>query len=431
MSDMTIPSREHVIRRRLWKSGGLLAIFILTLFVGNFFLPPQRAVTRDMLGHDFLAFYSAGAMARHGDFRDLYDLTSIKAAESATGHAAGLTVGFGPYWNPPFAAWFFAPFTFLPFKTALLIWEFTGAAALIASIILLSRLLPDSRNWRNWGLIVLLMLASNPLVAVFTHGQNTFITLLLLSIVATLWRARQAVLAGAVAGLLLYKPQHAAIIACVLVACLGWRSAVGLAATTAALAAVTVFTMPGAASDYLHKLPQLVTVMQEQSPYAWDRHVTLKAFWRLLLQGTDAGPMRRPTWILWWSSELLVVGILTRVVWQARRDPAQTDRVIATAIAASPLLVPFFFDYDLLILAIPAVLCAGHAMRFGADRRLLMAWIALFISLHIDPQMARPMHFVLATPALVLLVACLSYPPRLRRMETQIEPITAPQALAA
>jgi hypothetical protein len=170
--------------------------------------------------------------------------------------------------------------------------------------------------------------------------------------------------------------------------------------------------------------------MQEQSAYAWDRHVTLKAFWRLLLQGTSAGPTRWTTWILWWTSELIVAGMLARVAWQAAADPSQTDRLIATAVAAGPLLTPFCYDYDLLILAVPAVLCAAHAMRHGVDRRLTWAWVALFISLHLSTHLARPLHFALATPALVAVVACLAYPRR-GREGARIESIAPPVALAA
>jgi alpha-1,2-mannosyltransferase len=430
MSSMTISSCEHSLRRRLWKCGSLLAIFILTIAVANFFAPADRAITRQTLGHDFLVFYTAGAMARHGDFHDLYDLSAIKTAEAPTARAAGLSTGFGPYWNPPFAAWLFAPFSSLPFGEALVLWYFASAAALAASIILLTRFLPRGGEWRNWGLIALLLLTSMPLIAVFTHGQNSCLTLLLMTIVAALWRSRRAVLAGAAAGLLLYKPQHAAIIALVLALSLGWRAAAGTAFVAASLAIITLLTMPGAAGDYLHKLPQILAVMQEQSAYAWDRHVTLKAFWRLLFQGTDAGPTRWPAWIGWWMSELVVAALLVRVIRQARRDPSQTDRLIATTIAASPLLVPFCLDYDLLILAVPAVLCAGRFMRQGSDRRLLAAWIALYAAMHLSVFVARPAHFAPAVPALAAVVACLAYPRR-THAAAQSEPVFEPTALAA
>jgi hypothetical protein len=194
-----------------------------------------------------------------------------------------------------------------------------------------------------------------------------------------------------------------------------------------ALLIVTLFTMPGAMSDYLHKLPAIALTMQELSPYAWDRHVTLKAFWRLLFQGTDAGPNGWPTTILWWSSEAIVAALPARMAWQARRDPQKTDRLIAMTIAAGPLLALFCFDYDLLILAVPAVLCAGD---LAGRRGTLAAWIVLFIALHISTFIARPWHFMPATAALVGVVFCMS---RARRdlIATASIQSFAPQAIAA
>ena len=51
------------IRTILWAAGGLAAIPILTVLVANMFLSKDRAVTWDMLGHDFLRIYYGGHCA--------------------------------------------------------------------------------------------------------------------------------------------------------------------------------------------------------------------------------------------------------------------------------------------------------------------------------------------------------------------------------
>ena len=38
------------------------------------------------------------------------------------------------------------------------------------------------------------------------------------------------------------------------------------------------------------------------------------------------------------------------------------DRGIAAAIVCTPLLTPFYFDYDLLLLSVPAVLFAAEVL---------------------------------------------------------------------
>jgi len=54
-----------------------------------------------------------------------------------------------------------------------------------------------------------------------------------------------------------------------------------------------------------------------------------------------------------------------------------------------PLLMPFYFDYDLLLLAVPAVLTARQALAPGGiERRLTIAWIALYAWLMVNPHVA-------------------------------------------
>ncbi|HUB27414.1 MAG TPA: glycosyltransferase family 87 protein [Tepidisphaeraceae bacterium] len=428
----SLPIWPHPLRRRFWKAGTLIALFIGALLICDpFFSPPRKAVTRDMLGHDFLVFYAAGKLARTGQYHKLYDLGTIKSLEVAAGNSAGMSVGYGPWWNPPYAAWFFAPFTVMRFSTALIAWWLFGIAAVLVSAFLLARMLPG--DWRNKGLVPLLVLISGPFWAVLTHAQNTYLTLLLLSITATLWRARRPWLAGMVAGLLLYKPQHAAVVAPVLILTLGWQAAGGLAMTSLGLIVTTMVTMPGALTDYLHKLPHTLTVMQVLSDYSWDRHVTLKAFWRMWLQGTNAGQMYWTTWGLWWMSELLAMRLLWKSVTAWRDDPANLDRLIAASVVATPLLVPFFFDYDTLILAVPAVLCAADALRNGLDRPLLRAWVFVFLLMYASNPIAHHTSFNPAAPALLGLLAVIGRRRQIAaahamRIEAEAE---LPRALAA
>jgi alpha-1,2-mannosyltransferase len=111
--------------KRLWLGSGALATLLLTMIVGNHFLASDKSVTREMLGHDFLAFYTAGSFVRQGRAHDLYNLEAVRVFEQSTAHAAGLEVGksFGPWWNPPFYALIFEPLAALPYAQALDLWR--------------------------------------------------------------------------------------------------------------------------------------------------------------------------------------------------------------------------------------------------------------------------------------------------------------------
>ena len=413
-------------RKRLWIGGGTVATFVLALLLGNVVLTADRGVGRADLGHDFLAFYTAAEFVRDGRAGELYDLDAVAAAERRTAAANGVDFGheFGPWWNPPVYALALSPLARLPYRSALAAWWAIAAAAGVGSAWLLGRVIaprsgrpegalcsrsksaPSGRPLRgrgsDAGLAALLLLISMPAIQAAGHGQNTFTSLLLLTAVVALWRAGRATAAGLVGGLLFYKPQLAAVLAVVMVLDLGRPALVGLTITGTALLLTTVVTLPGALGDWLHKLPANVRFMQLDRPYLWDRHVTLKAFWRLLLQGKAAGePWPITTALTTVSVAVVAAGLLWAAV-RSRGDAARRDRLIGATVCASPLLMPFYFDYDLLLLAVPAVL---YAIDPNRDRRLTAAWAALYVVLYANAPLAAATHVGPGTVLLAVVAA--------------------------
>ena len=113
--------------------------------------------------------------------------------------------------------------------------------------------------------------------------------------------------------------------------------------------------------------------MQVEHPYLWERHVTLRALWRLMVQD-----IRRARQIgLSWDRRLQAAAImgvlllraairLQRIAdepWSGETAAGLSDRLIAATIVTMPLVMPFYFDYDLLLLAVPAVLIAGEVLH--------------------------------------------------------------------
>jgi hypothetical protein len=271
-----------------------------------------------------------------------------------------------------------------------------------------------------------------PFVQAISHGQNTFFSLMLLTIVVTAWRERQAFLAGIACGLMFYKPQLAAIVAVMLVLSMGLRVIMGLGLVGAMLLLVTTTLMPGSLDNYLYQLPQNLKFMQVDHTYLWERHVTFKAFWRLLLQGREAGASGGAVALATiCCSGLCAIGLLgawvrTRRssvddVWTGETSTTVRDRFIGATIVAMPLLMPFYFDYDLLLLSIPAVLFAGEILARApgtkldrTQRGLVGAWIALYFWLFVNPPIAGRLHVNLSV-ILLSGVASLSIVRALRR----------------
>src|SRR6185503_6917075 len=150
-------------RKRLWQGAIALLVVVLTFTIGNALVPRNRAVTREILGQDFLAFYTAGTLAREGRFDQLYDLDATRQRERAIASENAIEFGdatIAPFWNPPFYAWPFAAISTLPFRAALLTWTCVNLIALAGAIVLLIRMLPAPPEWRTWLLVPLLILTS-------------------------------------------------------------------------------------------------------------------------------------------------------------------------------------------------------------------------------------------------------------------------------
>ena len=460
------------LRRRLWLGGCGVGLALLTIIIANAMLPRDHAVSSSMLGHDFMAFYTAGTFLRTGQLDSIYDLPTVRNFQHDLARKENLEIGpsFGPFWNPPFYAWVFVPLSMLPYGWALGVWVGVGVGCLIGAMVLLVRILKSAdcpsvlpaeqayelrlcpedaprTGFATWGLVPLLIIVSSPFLQALNHGQNTFTSLLILTCTVVAWRARRAVLAGVILGLMFYKPQHAAVISLVLVIDLGWRAIVGLCITGGALLATTLLTMPGLVGQYLHRLPANLRFMQVENVYLWERHVTLRGFWRLLLQGRDVGETSLLVTLLAGACAIGVAGLLAWAWWTTRQraddavNPAvRTDRLIAATLAATPLIMPFYFDYDLLLLAIPAVL-TGRQIRLAlletprlpsTDRWLVATWAALFVWAFANAGTGQHFRINLTVPLLcgvaILLIARLRATPRLALPAAQSRPVPIAKA---
>jgi hypothetical protein len=370
------------------------SLFVVTAVGCLLFVTPGFEACRRAFGHDFLAFYAAGTLARTGHADKLYDLDVIRAVERDAALSTGIDLGqsVGPWWNPPAYAWVFAPLSVLPFSTALLVWTTLNVTAAGVAAGLLARLAPCDRP-SDKLLVALLVLCSAPLLQAIAHGQNSALSLLLVTVAATAWTTGRTFLASICLGLLLYKPQLAVALAAVLVLQRGWRAGAGVAYVACAVLLLTVQTMPGALADYFARLPINLHAMQVEQTYNWERHATLRAFWHLLLQGRGPGESH---WAVHLLTALGAAPLLLGLAFAARRarTRGQTGTLIAATIATAPLLMPFYFDYDLLLLA------AAAALVRKPTRLQLTLWAALYAWLFVNPYVADAVRFNLTVPLL-------------------------------
>jgi hypothetical protein len=410
--------------RRLWLGAAGVAVFIATVWTSHAVIA-RPATQEPGFGLDFIAFYTAGSFVDQGRLNDLYNLDAVHQFQRQLAAANSFDIGraYGPWWNPPFYALVFAPLARLPYPAASALWISINLVCFALACTLLCRFLPEKTKRSTRALVPVLTILSAPFILAISHAQNTCTSLLLLTLTVIFWRNRRPLLAGAVGGLMFYKPQVAAVLAGVLVIDLGWKAAAGYALTGAGLLMGNLILLPGTLADYLHRLAGNVRSFQTQTLYPWEQHVTLKAFWRLLLQGHSLGDATSAVTVLSIAGGAMVATMLLWALMRARAAAARNveqlhaaphrDRLIAAAIVATPLLMPFYFDYDLLLLAVPAVLFVADLMRRPSDshrsanRWIIGCWVALYAWQMVNTDFGAKFHLNLSVPLLTVLASML------------------------
>lgn len=202
-----------------------------------------RTADRVLASSDLAAFYCAALAARHG--MDPYKTASLEACQQDRAYRpGGLTFeknGVNPAPLPTYDFALFAPLTYLPYRTAGLLWIAILIAANFAGSFVLAKLtrLP-------FGLIAAILAVTDGLLC-YTFGQEEPIELLAIVAAALLLRTDRPQTAAAVASLALIEPHVGLPIVAALAL---WRPAMRLTlATCAAAFAVVALLLSGLATN--------------------------------------------------------------------------------------------------------------------------------------------------------------------------------------
>lgn len=175
-------------------------------------------------GSDFSSFYTAGMLANAG--------TPQLAYEHAAHHAAqvqlyGRNVPYNFFYYPPIWLMVCAALARLPYSAAVIAFEAVTFAATMA----VARRIIGTRDWK----LLIPLLAFPPIFWNIAAEQNAFLSAALLG-GAMLAIERRPALAGALFGVLAYKPHFGLLVPVALIASSEWRAAAAAAATVIALA---------------------------------------------------------------------------------------------------------------------------------------------------------------------------------------------------
>lgn len=356
--------------------------FLITYLVQSFWALPGVSAEGVNLGHDFVAFYSAARLALNGDAASAYDHAAMLAVEQ---QVIGAPVKLFAWFYPPVMLMFVAPLAFLPYPAALALWVLAPLAALLLVI----------RRYAGHALASVAILIFPGTLQSVLAGQNGVLSALIIA-GGLLNLERRPVLAGAILGLLSYKPHVAAAVYAALLIGRYWRAlgtAIGVALALALVSVVVLGPEPWV--GFLRET-QVAKAFTEDGRLPWIYMATTFAAARLAGLGLSTSYALQAA---------VSCGALLAlfVVWRRREIPLeQRAAVLVTVI---PLTTPYAFGYDLAILGIALLwlVRTGFETRFRHHELVVfaLAWVIALMG-----WMLAKASGVLLTP--IVLVALLA-----------------------
>jgi hypothetical protein len=306
------------------------------------------------LGYDFITFYSAAKLALSGHAVEAFDPHKIFAAQQAAVPASASVF----LWHyPPTFHLLVLPLGFLTYFGAY--WAFLLPT--LALYLLLLRRICHHR------LAVLLALAFPAAFVNAFHGQNAFLNTALFGF-GLLLLERRPVLAGVAIGALAYKPHLAVLLPFVLAATGYWRSFTAAAATAIGFCAVATFAFGLEYWAAWYRNLGLVAQVLEAGDLPWHKMPTVFAMASLLGAPTK----------LAYGLQVAVAGPVAALTILAWRREGPLGLKVALAAAATLMMSPYLFDYDLVLMAIPIGILAERMRGSGEpDGAALLVLIAL------------------------------------------------------
>jgi hypothetical protein len=340
----------------IWYPRALLAVFAFVL-VYLAAVADGAEVGGRRIGGDFPAFYGAGTILADGNSDDLYDADFQQASQE------GL-FPFDPdgtflYFSyPPYVAAVYRPLAAMPYGVGYLTATVGMAAALVGAVWLARSLLTVVHRWPEATLAAAVVFP--PMWLGLFGGQNVALSLLL---IVGAWRALvadRAVLAGAVLGLMFYKPQFALPLIGLVFISGRYRVLIG-AVGTAAAAYVASAVVAGLAwpSDWWR---QVTDFNSNDVDVNGD---TALSFWGFFGgQGLGAAVAVAST-----------IGLSALLAWMWWRRPNDLAANFAITAAALPMIALHAQSYEASLLLISAAVLADR-LPVSRARWLVLVWVA-------------------------------------------------------
>lgn len=354
---------------------------------------------RQIIGSDFITLYGAG-IAYRTDLANLYNFASQAAIQQALIEPTPFA-GVNPYISPPYVAAFYSLFTFLPLSWAFILWNVVTLLLTFVAVHYLVKLLPESlkSNLGYWQLLIIVF-SFFPFIEGFQAGQNHAITLLLITCVLFFTLSERWLLAGSMAGLMIYKPQ---MVLGLLIIWIVWRKYKALAAFAfiAILWVGFIFISKGSTPylSYLNVSRDFIFLPYIQG---FPGYLLLTLF-GLLATLFPIESLSAIYSISLFFSVILAIGIAW-LAYKSRYIPILARTPIIVLACLFPLVAtPYALLHDFVIVIPGFILWA----RYESSRYLLFTAIVIYLGSFLLPLLASLTHIALMSGLTLGLVAAI------------------------
>ena len=343
-----MPSSFHpiVAERRLQLFVGAVLLVISAIFFAGylrFLLDPASGY------NDFFVFWAAARHLQQAPLAGVYDQAGFEAFKLTLtdGHFSQL-----PFLYPPYSAFLFMPFGYLPFRAGLLLWDGLSMACYLLALWLVLR---------PRGAISVAALIAPATVATLLAGQTGLLTSALALLGLHLLEKRPAV-AGILLGLLTLKPQIALLPCLILLTSGRHRACLAAVLTVAALALGSALAFGlDAWAGWIACLRDFATGLDHSGSH---QQFGVTVYFTLLSLGFE----KHLALLVQILSTLLVLGIVTH---KLRRAPAVSQTMLI--LVGMYLATPYASVYDLPAISAVCLMLLIEGRRDGFRSGELLA----------------------------------------------------------
>ena len=351
----SIDEASLILRRVRWLAVGS-RVFVFIYVSLAIILIIRGSSFSNIIGRDFLTFWAASHLALSGEASAAFD--ALRMTEAAR-FAGQIRHGLLLWHYPPTFHLIVLPLALLPYPAACAAWL---ASTLFAYVQVIRRLAPHRECF--------LLAIAFPAVFVNARiGQNGFLSTALFG-GAMLLLAKRPAMAGALIGLLVYKPHLGLLVPVALIFGRQWIALASAGATAIGFVLLSAVVLGWECwATFWSNIPS-VGLRLDDGVLKWRLMPSVYIALRTL--GFDSA-----TGYLVHAVIAVVAAALTAWTWFRQ---APLPLCAATLVCATLLMPPYLFDYDLTLLAVPIAILAWdgvqHGWRRGERTILILAWLA-------------------------------------------------------